>query len=137
MRHARRHSSLLRRYGHSAEPLAAYLAVRGAAPGIGPEKGPKAPPSSGIAKYVSPHGSTRYVAYEQGRPVAALQVVSRDGKSASIANVYTDPCCRKQGIAKSLLLRARKDFKGGVAHAAEENISDEGKAWRSRIEGSA
>jgi ribosomal protein S18 acetylase RimI-like enzyme len=129
--------ALRRRYGHAAEPLAAYLAAKSEAPGIGPERGPKTPPSNGIAKYVSPHGSTRYVAYESSRPVAALQVVSRDGRSATIANVYTDPCCRKQGLAKSLLLRARVDFKGGVAHAAAEHISEEGKAWRQHVDGNS
>jgi len=115
------------------EPLAAYLAPRGEAPGIGPEKGPKAPPPNGVAKYASPHGSTRYVSYDGGKPVAALQVVSRDKRNASIANVYTDPCCRRRGLAKELLSRARRDFKS-IVHASEENISEAGKAWRSRVE---
>jgi ribosomal protein S18 acetylase RimI-like enzyme len=118
----------------AADPLASYLAPKGEAPGIGPEKGPKAPPRSGIAKYVSPHGSTRYVVYQDARPVAALQVVSRDGAHASIANVFTDPCCRRAGLAKSLLTKARRDFKT-VAHASEEMISDAGKAWRSHVDG--
>ena len=117
----------------AADPLASYLAPRGEAPGIGPERGPKASPNTGIARYVSPHGSTRYVAYEDGRPVAALQVVSRDGKSASIANVFTDPCCRKRGFARFLLVKARKDFKS-VVHASEENISEAGRAWRSHVD---
>ena len=116
------------------DPLAGYLAPKDEAPGIGPEKGPRSPPSSGVAKYVSPHGSTRYVSYDSGRPVAALQVVSRDKRQASIANVYTDPCCRRRGLAKELLDCARRDFKGGVVHASEENISEAGKAWRSRVE---
>ena len=115
------------------DPLAAYLVPRGAAPGIGDEKGPKAVPAQGIAKYTSPHGSTRYVYYVDATPVAALQVVSRDGKSASIANVYTDPAHRKQGYAKKLLLRARKDFRS-VVHASEGNISDEGEAWRAAVD---
>ena len=69
----------------------------------------------------------------RAEPRPALQVVSRDGKSASIANVYTDPAHRKQGYAKKLLLRARKDFRS-VVHASEGNISDEGKAWRAAVD---
>jgi ribosomal protein S18 acetylase RimI-like enzyme len=113
--------------------LEVYLNEPGKVPGIGPEKGRK-PPGDGISKFVSPHGSTRYVAYVGGAPVAALQVVSRDKKNAVIANVYTSPEARRQGWASKLLAAARKDFKS-VGHAAEEDISDEGKKWRDRVRG--
>ncbi len=103
----------------------------GQVPGIGPERG-KRPGPNGIGKYVSPHGSTRYVAYVQGQPVSALQVVSRDGRSARVANVFTSPEHRRSGWASTLMARARKDF-GSISHASEENISDDGKAWRKRV----
>jgi ribosomal protein S18 acetylase RimI-like enzyme len=124
--------ALRRRYGRSTDPLSAYLAGKGQAPGIGPERGPARPPTDGVAKYVSPHGSTRYVAYVGGQPAAALQVVSRDGKRASIANVFTAPEFRRRGIAAKLLARARRDFEV-VEHAAEGHISEAGKAWRERV----
>ena len=39
----------------------------------------------------------RYVWYEHGDPLAALQVVTRDGKHAVIANAYTVPARRRKG----------------------------------------
>jgi len=112
------------------DPLAAYLALRGEAPGIGPERG--STPTTGIARYVSPHGSVRYVLYERGQALAALQVVTRNGKHATIANVYTVPTRRKEGLARALLDRARRDFRT-VEHASEEMISPSGQAWRARV----
>jgi len=111
--------------------LEVYLGDPGKVPGIGAERGKK-PSGNGIAKYVSPHGSYRYVAYVEGQPVAALQVVSRDKKQAVISNVYTSPEHRREGWAAELLRHARHDFKL-VEHASEEDISDEGKAWRDRV----
>ena len=105
-----------------------YLNERGLAPGIGPEKGTRPKTGNGIARYKSPHGSSRYVAYVNGRAVSVLQVVSRDGKHAQVANVYTAPDHRREGWAATLLKRAEKDFRT-VSHASEYNISTEGKAW--------
>jgi hypothetical protein len=108
--------------------LEVYLGDPGKVPGIGPERGRK-PEDNGIAKYVSPHGSTRYVAYAKGQPVSALQVVSRDGKNAIIANVFTVPEHRREGWATELHRLARRDFRT-VEHTAEENILEPGKKWR-------
>lgn len=119
-----------RRYGSVLEGLAGYLADPGKAPGVGPERG-RRPIGSGIARYTSPHGSTRYVAYIEGAPVSALQVVTRDGVHATIANVFTVPEHRREGWASVLLTRARKDFRS-VEHAREDMLSGEGKAWRDR-----
>lgn len=107
--------------------LRVYLGGPGNVPGIGPERGK--PVVEGCAKYRSPHGSTRYVWYENGGAVAALQVVSRDKKHATIANVYTLPSHRRRGIADLLLGAARRDFKR-VEHADESQLSAEGRAWR-------
>jgi predicted GNAT family acetyltransferase len=111
--------------------LEVYLNDPGKVPGIGAERGKK-PTGNAIAKYVSPHGSTRYVAYVEGEPVSALQVVSKDKKTAIIANVFTTPEARRQGWASRLLATARHDFKI-VQHASEEDISEEGKKWRNVV----
>jgi len=108
--------------------LEVYLNDPGKVPGIGSEHGKK-PTGNAIAKYVSPHGSTRYVAYVEGKAVSALQVVSKDKKTAIIANVFTTPDARRQGWASRLLEAARHDFKV-VRHAEEEDMSEEGKKWR-------
>lgn len=115
--------------------LDVYLLDPGKVPGIGPEKGRK-PSGDGVAKYVSPHGSYRYVAYVGGQPVSALQVVSQDRKNATIANVYTAPEARQQGWASKLLQQARRDFKT-VEHAKDEHVSEEGKAWREKVHAAA
>lgn len=110
----------------SLEPLfAKLLAPRGGYPGVGPERGPSRPPANGIARYVDPFGSHRYVRYVAGEPVAGLQVMSRDGRQATIANVYTAPGERRRGHASVLLARARRDFER-VAHAGPEALSPEG-----------
>lgn len=114
----------------SKEPLSVYLAPKGAVPGIGPERGRVL--HDGISRYTSPHGSFRYVFYQSGVALAALQVMSRDGHHAIIANVYTVPEARKGGLARELLSRARRDFKT-VVHAAEGHLSEAGKAWRDRV----
>lgn len=111
------------------------LLPRGAFPGVGPERGPEQPRSGkGIVRWQSPHGSSRYVAFERGVAVSVLQVVSPDGLRGVIANVYTDPAARRRGLAQRLLARARRDFPGGVSHAEERNLSAEGRAWRSGVE---
>lgn len=109
--------------------LRVYLSGPGGVPGIGVERGK--PVIEGCAKYKSQHGSTRYVWYEDGLAVAALQVVSRDKKRATIANVYTLPSHRRRGIAALLLGTARRDFKR-VDHADESQLSADGRAWRER-----
>jgi len=114
--------------------LEVYLNDPGKVPGIGPERGRK-PKGNEITKYVSQHGSTRYVAYVQGEPVSVLQVVSRDGKTAIIANVFTVADHRREGWATSLLKQARRDFKV-VEHASEDDLSEAGRAWRDSVKGS-
>lgn len=106
--------------------LETYLAPRGEAQGIGPERGRTV--NDGISKYVSPHGSYRYVLRERGQPVAALQVVSRDGRHGTVANVFVNPGHRRRGLATRLLRRARRDFES-VEHAAPEHRSADAEAW--------
>jgi ribosomal protein S18 acetylase RimI-like enzyme len=105
--------------------LEVYLDAPGLVPGIGAERGRVV--SNGIAKYVSPHGSYRYVFYEAGEPVGALQVVSRDGRRAVVANVYVLPSFRRRGVASQLLRRAERDFE--VEHASPGSRSDDARAW--------
>lgn len=113
-----------------SEYLSTYLGNPGAVPGIGAERGKK--PTSGIGRFKSPHGSVRYVWYEHGVPLAALQVVTPDGKQATIANVYTIPARRREGLAAALLAKARLDFET-VEHAEEGHLSAEGRAWRDTL----
>lgn len=108
--------------------LEVYLNGPSEVPGIGLERGRK-PTGDTVAKYTSPHGSTRYVVYVNGKAVSALQVVSRDKRQAVIANVYTLPTFRRCGYASLLLEHARLDFKV-VKHASEEMMSEEAKKWR-------
>lgn len=102
----------------------------GAASVIGPESGH--PVQNGIAKFVSPHGSTRYVFYENGQAVSGLQVMSRDDIRAVIAYVYTVPGRRRHHLADRLLQRARQDFER-VDHAPEQHLSQLGTAWRDSV----
>lgn len=74
----------------------------------------------------SPHGSTRYLASQDGSNVAVLQVVSRDGRHARIANAFTVPGMRRRGIARMLLEAARTDFEE-VLHS--DDLSDFGRAF--------
>ena len=122
-----------------SEYLAVYLSNPGTVPGIGPERGKK--PTSGIARYKSPHGiaryksphgSVRYVWYEHGTPLATLQVVTHDGQHAVIANVYTVPARRRGGLAAALLARARRDFQT-IEYAGEEHLSAAARAWREKL----
>jgi GNAT superfamily N-acetyltransferase len=110
--------------------LAIYLGSPGKVPGIGTESGKQ--PTNGIGRYKSPHGSVRYVWYEHGAPLAVLQIVTRDGKQGTIANVYTMPAHRRQGLAAALLARSRRDFKK-IEHAKEVHLSDAGKDWRAKL----
>ena len=110
-----------------ADLLAVYLADPGEVPGIGAERGKR--PERGLATYRSPHGSVRYVWYQDGRAVAALQVVARDKRLATVANVYVLPAHRRLGLASLLLDQARADFRE-VRHADEAHLSEAGRAWR-------
>lgn len=114
----------------TSEYLKIYLGDPGTVPGIGAERGRR--PANGVGRFKSPHGSVRYVWYEGGDPLAALQVVTRDGVHATIANVYTTPGRRREGLAAALLAQARRDFVE-VVHAEEEHLSPEGRAWRTRL----
>jgi ribosomal protein S18 acetylase RimI-like enzyme len=114
----------------SGEPDLLYLlGPAGTIPQIGPEKqvGREA---DGSVKFLSPHGSYRYVHYIDGKPVSALQIVSKDGINGQIANVYTLPEYRKQGLARSLLDRARQGFES-IAHS--KDLSSLGAVWKGKV----
>lgn len=114
----------------SSEPELAYLlAPAGEIPQIGPEK-QVGSTTDGSVKFISPNGSYRYVRYLSGKPVSALQIVSRDGINAQVANVYTLPEHRKQGFAKELLDRARQGFES-ITHS--KDLSTLGAIWKSKV----
>ena len=83
---------------------------------------------NGIGTHRSPHGSVRYLMYEDGKIVSGLQVVSRDGLNALVAYVYTTPSHRRRGLASKLMKKARGDFQS-VEHAKQEHLSQDAKAW--------
>jgi len=115
-----------------ADPLAATLLPPGHPRlGVGRESGRLR--RDGISRHADPHGSTRYLYSVGGAIVSSLQVVSRDGRVAVVANVYTDPGHRGRGLARHLLERARRDF-ARVEHAPEEHLSDAGRRWRDAVE---
>lgn len=116
----------------ATDPMAATLLPPGQNPAIGPESG--APRRQGIGRHTSPHGSVRYLYYDHGTPIAGLQLVTADGRTAKVANVYTTPAHRRRGLAAKLLTRARKDF-ADVHHAEDIHLSGDGRAWRDKIEG--
>lgn len=82
----------------------------------------------GIARYVSPHGSYRYVFYFKSQPIGALQVVKQGRTKAIVANVFVHPDYRRQKIATFLLDRAKQDFRY-LSHQPYENLSDDAKSW--------
>lgn len=100
-------------------------------PGIGDESGKVK--RAGIGVHSSPHGSKRYLHYENGKPVAGLQVVSRDGRTAKVANVYVAPSYRRRGLATKLFERARRDFES-LDHADLEHTSLAGRSWVNTLE---
>lgn len=87
----------------------------------------------GISRHDDPFGSTRYLYSTDGTIAAGLQVVSQNGRDATVANVYTRPEFRRRGLARRLLERARRDF-SNVRHADEDDLSEAGRAWRDRVE---
>lgn len=117
------------------EGLRVYLDPAGEIPGIGPER-PVYVDAHGspitinnIERLDSDYGSTRYrYIGELGGSVGALQVVSRDGKIATMANLYVLPGWRRTGIARKLLEQAREDF-DEVLPAKPESMSPAGAAW--------
>lgn len=95
---------------------------------IGQEKGKYNP--DGVSLYVNNSGSYRYVYSENGVPIAALQVMSRDGKNGVIANAYTIPLKRKQGVGRKLFNYAKNKFKT-LKHS--EFLSGSGKLFAENV----
>lgn len=115
----------------SNEPDLSYLlAPAGGTKQIGPEK-QIGNARDGSIKFLSPHGSYRYVRYVDGKPVSALQIVSSDGRNGQVANVYTLPEYRKQGFARELLDRAKQGFES-ITHS--KDLSSLGAIWKQRVD---
>src|SRR5579859_1383193 len=83
-----------------------------------------------ISKYVSREGSYRYVLFVDGKPVSAIQIMSKDKKSGIVANVYTLPEYRHQGLATKLFHAAEKDFQT-LTHS--RHLSDFSKGWKDSL----
>jgi len=108
---------------------ALYLRGPGLIPSIGNESG--RPVKDGIAKFQGRQG-TRYVLYVDDTAMAAIHVISRDGRNATISNAFTRATGRRRGYASRLLKRAREDFES-VTHSA--NLTPEGRKWAEQTGG--
>lgn len=95
---------------------------------IGEEKGKYI--EDGISLYKNKYGSYRYVYSENGTPIAALQVMSMDGKNGVVANAYTVPSKRKKGFGRKLFNHAKKKFKE-IKHS--EHLSGSGKLFADNV----
>jgi predicted GNAT family acetyltransferase len=106
-----------------------FLLPSGACPAIGAETTVRTFTGADgivVAVLASPHGSTRYLAMAGDAPVSVLQVVSRDGHHARIANAFTVRERQRTGLARMLLAAARADF-DEVLHS--DDLSDHGRAF--------
>jgi hypothetical protein len=63
----------------------------------------------GISRHVSNTGSTRFMFHADDKPVSAIQIIE-NGPEAIVANIYTIPEYRRQGIATTLFRHAKKYF---------------------------
>jgi hypothetical protein len=73
----------------------------------GPEKHYKV--KDGISRHVSNTGSTRFMFHADDKPVSAIQIIE-NGPEAIVANIYTIPEYRRQGIATTLFRHAKKYY---------------------------
>jgi len=112
--------------------LSHLLSPPGADPRIGLERGKAA--KNGIALFINPWGSYRYVLYEDRCPIAAIQIVRHGdhGRHGIIAGVYTRPDRRAQGLATKLEARAKKDF-DVISHS--EHLTTAGAAFKRKLMG--
>lgn len=111
----------------SNEELAYLLAPCGEVAQIGPEKTNVARvPQRGVMRYCSAEGSHRFVRYQDGVAVGALQVMAVELFACRIANVYTKPEFRRHGVARDLLHVARHYF---ARIYANNDMSDDGRRW--------
>lgn len=75
--------------------------------GVGNEKGPTK--KNGISVFSDEYGSRRYVYFVNGQAVSGIQVVVREGQ-AILANAFTHKDLRRQGFARKLYERIKKDY---------------------------
>lgn len=110
------------------EHLSYLLAPKGKVPQIGPEKGKAI--SDGIAIFQStlpgPGVSYRFVYYEKGQSISALQIMKLNSGVSTVANVYTVPEKRRQGYGTKLMAKAQQ-LLGSVAHS--DDLSNAGAGW--------
>jgi 8-oxo-dGTP diphosphatase len=85
----------------SNESLSYLTGAPGSVPAIGEETGKVKP--EGISVLKSPFGSHRYVMSKNGKIVSAIQVMSANGTSGYVANVFTDKSERRKGNGKALI----------------------------------
>jgi hypothetical protein len=94
--------------GAGTDIMLDLLEPKGESKNIGAEKGKVT--SNGCSVFVNDCGSTRYVFSKDGQAISALQIVSKDGKTGTIASVITHKDHQNQGHASRLFNTASKDF---------------------------
>lgn len=82
--------------------------------------------SAEVKKYCDRHGSCRYVLFEDNKPIAGLQIVSKDN-IANAASLYVVPEYRRKGYATNLFEIAKKDFPN--LEVKEKDLTELGKKW--------
>lgn len=78
-----------------------------------------------IALFKDKFGSQRFVRYEDGAPVCALQIVV-DRDTQLVANLYTAPEFRRRGFARELFQIARKRYPK-LQHS--KHLTEDGKGF--------
>lgn len=87
--------------------------------------------AEGVSTLRSDAGSTRYVYCEQGKRLAVLQVMSRDGLNGVATNVYTVAEARRRGLASRLMAQAKADFRTLVY---SDDLTEDGAALLNAID---
>lgn len=105
----------------------------GECPQIGKESGVFK--KDGISHFItpaSPLGSShRFVFSVNGEIVSALQIMSADGITGKVANIYTEKRFRRNGTATALF-RAVQEIFSHVEFG--KDFSEDGAAWRDSVD---
>jgi GNAT superfamily N-acetyltransferase len=87
--------------------------------------------NDGFSVFKNPYGSMRFVYSVDGDIKSAIQVMSTDGgKTGVIANVYTHPEYRRQGIATKLMEFTRSKVKN-LVHS--DSLTYDGSQWKNSL----
>lgn len=83
--------------------------------------------SNGIKLFTDPNDSYRFVMYQNGRAISALQLMKYNDFDIRVANVITVKKHRQKGHARTVWIEAKKIFPL-ILHSS--NLSEEGKIFK-------